>query len=414
MADATQLQIRRDTATNLSSTTPVVAEPGYDQTNKRFIIGDGTSQGGIPHVSFNDARSNIFITGTVGGSANAITLSMSPDLASYVTNLGVMFQATASNTGSTTINISGLGARTIQKLKSGSLQNLEAGDIVSGVIYKAVYNGTVFQLITVYGSGLQNVSQGNLNTSTGTFSTIITSAPAVPVFAGIPVVLPGGQYGFSLESINQIDGASRVGWFYGHNAGSYSSSALAVSFSLSPGTVGGRQRYITSSPPYDLGDGNVGGFFFALVDSEGKIVSHYAADAPPWAYNGPTKVRADYQCPVTNKKFREVIKKRSFEEIMDGASIQYKMEEITHKIKNKDMGLIPHPFGNVPDGYHVILFDPMDDKIRRIIEYQNATGGDEFMKEIVGGKFSVGDECKRCGPKAVHVHKLNYKYTGKF
>lgn len=413
MADATQLQIRRDTATNLNSTTPVEAEPGYDQTNKRFIIGDGSTQGGIPHLSYNDARSNTFLTGSVGGTANAITLAMNPSPSSYVTNMEVIFQATASNTNSTTININGIGNRTIQKLKSGTLQNLDSGDIISGIFYKIIYNGTVFQLITVYGAGLQNVSQGDLNTSTGTFSSTVSSGGTVPTYSN-PIVLPGGQYGFGIESSNQFNSISIVGWIYAGTGYSYTSSAIAICFVSGPYVVNGRQRYITSSPPYDLGDGSVGGFFFALVDSEGKIVSHYAADAPPWAYNGPTKVRADYQCPVTNKKFREVIKKRSFEEIMDGASIQYKMEEITQKIKNKDMGLIPHPFGNIPHGHHVVLFDPMDDKIRRIIEYQNATGGDEFMEEIVGGKFSVGDECKRCCPKSVHVHKLNYKYTGKF
>lgn len=413
MADATQVQIRRDTAANLAVTTPVEAELGYDQTNKRILIGDGSTAAGIPHVNYNDGRIGTFQRGTVGGTANAITLTLSPVALSYQAGMEIWFLASGTNTGSTTIDIDGLGTRTIQKLKAGSLQNLEAGDLVSGVFYKTIYNGTNFQLTTLYSSGLESVSQGNLNTSTGTFSGNTGNLIVTGFAIGSPLSRPGGTYGFGLTTY--IAGAGVTGGFFygGANTSSYSAVAVPWSTSSAAGFSFGQERYITSSPPFDLGDGETGGFIFALVNSSGDVVSHYAADVPPWGYNGPTNIRADFQCPVTKKKFRKVTQKLTYEEIMDGAKPKLKLQEITHDIKNADMGLIPHPFGEIPEGHHVVLLDPMDDKIRRTIEYQNQ-GGIDWVEALRNGKIQIGDECKRCGPKGVHIHKMKYKFASKF
>lgn len=414
MADATQVQIRRDTASNLATTTPVEAELGYDQTNKRLLVGDGSTLAGIPHVNYMDGRIGTFQRGTVGGTANAITLTLSPAALSYQAGMEVWFLASGTNTGATTLNIDGLGTRNIQKLKAGALQSLEAGDLVSGVFYKAIYNGTAFQLTTLYSSGLESVSQGNLNTSQGTFS----SSTVSPIATGSNirygtnyVTLPGGTYGFNLESYQANN--SLCGWLFSGKAFDYVAGVVPWVDDALNRTVNGRQRYITSSPPFDLGDGEAGGFIFALVNNSGEIVSHYAADVPPWGYNGPTNIRADFQCPVTKKKFRKVTQKLNFEEIMDGVKPKLRLQEITHDIKNADMKLIPHPFGEIPEGHHVVLLDPMDDKIRRTIEYQNQ-GGTDWTEALFNGKIEIGDSCKRCGPKGVHIHKMKYKFTGKF
>lgn len=423
MADATQLQLRRDTAANLATATPAEAEPGYDQTNKRFIIGDSLTAGGIPHVNYMDSRNMVFNRGTVGGTANAITLTMSPPMSSYQTGMKVGFIAAASNTGATTINIDGEGTRNIQKLSSGSLASLASGDIVAGSYYEISYNGTSFQLTTTYNSVLVSVSQGNLNTSTGTFSTFVGAGG-----------LTASKFGFINSAINNSYTASVFGYLYLESGGTgivntlrFSTTDLTLPggqygfginsygyFSSGTAAINGIQRYVTSSPPYDLGDGEVAGFFYLLLNENDEIVGHYAADVPPWAYNGPTSVKCDHICPVTKKKFRQVIKKRTFEEVMDGAPITYKMEEITHKIKNADMGIIPTPFLNAPSDYKVILIDPMDDKVRRIIDYQNS-GGTDWVEAIKSGHIVIdNDKCKRCGPKGVKIHKMKYKYKGKF
>lgn len=416
MADATQVQIRRDTAANLAVTTPVEAELGYDQTNKRILIGDGSTAGGIPHVNYLDARNAVFNRGSIGGTANAITLTLSPVATSYQTGMEISFIATGTNTGATTIDIDGLGTRNIQKIQGGALQSLEAADIISGCIYTIVYNGSSFQIMGTGSIGAASISQGDLNTSTGTFSENSWTAVVASVFyiGNNSITAPGGQYGFSLQTTDDTN-ASYAGWVYSNSSSTFTTrySAIAKHTGTVTGNSRGQQRYINSSPPFDLGDGEVGGFIFALVSPSGEIVSHYAADVPPWGYNGRTDIRCTHKCPITGKKFNMVSQNLTYEQIMDGVKPKLKPREITHAIKNADMDLIPHPFGVVPAGHHVVLLDPMDDKIRRTIEYQNQ-GGVDWTDALFNGKIEIGDDCKRCGPKGVHIHKMKYKYTKKF
>ena len=294
---ANQVQIRRDTAGNLASNTPASGELGYDTTNKRIVAGDGTTAGGIPHVNFTDHINNTFVYAAAGGTANAITIALTKAPASYGTPFRVIFKATNTNTGATTVNVNSLGIKNIQKFSGGSLGALAAGDIVSGGIYEIAYDGTQFQLLTLQNAGITSVSQGDLNTSSGTFSTSLSAAASGTSWvAGAPVALPGGQFGFMIESsVNSADfGAGKVGgWIPSRNSTSYGAYVAAVNYgNTNTRTIQGQQTYITSSPPFDLGDGDAHGFIFALVNSLGEIHSHYAADVPPWAYNGPTNIKA--------------------------------------------------------------------------------------------------------------------------
>lgn len=411
MADATQVQIRRDTASNLSSATPVEAELGYDQTNKRLVVGDGTTAGGIQHPNFNDARGLLYNRGTVGGSANAITLTLSPVPASYFTYMSLRFIASSTNTGATTINVNSLGTRDIYKVSGTNVIALVGSEIVSGGVYEITYDGTRFILLNIPSAAPTAIGQGNLATSTGTFSLFTTPPPSITI-SNVAVVAPGGEYGFSLNTLSQ---ALFNVWGYpsfGTGGGYVMRYGLIYTQS---GNNYASQRYVTSSPPYDMGDGEAAGFFFAIVDGGGNIKGHYMADAPPWAYNGPTNIRCSRICNHTGKKFRTVIKKRTFEDYMDGAPLEFKEDEITHKIKNSDMNLIPHPFSGIDNDCKVVMLDPMDMKIRKAIEYQNLGYAGEVVDELEKGKFIIdNDECKRCGPKGVKIHKLKYKYTSKF
>lgn len=94
--------------------------------------------------------------GTVGGTANAITLAYSPVVTAYVTGDGYTFFASATNTGAATLNVSGLGAKSI-KLGSNSLTG---GEIVAGQAVMVFYDGTAFQLLS--GGGSVVIGPGNL------------------------------------------------------------------------------------------------------------------------------------------------------------------------------------------------------------------------------------------------------------
>lgn len=147
---STQVQIRRDSAANLASVTPVAGEAGYDTTNKNLIVGDGSRVGGIPHPSYAHIQNQRFTFATsVGGTANAITIDLAEDLDAYAQGVVVEFEAASNNTGATTLNVSGLGVKTLKKISSGGLGDLSVNDLVSGVIYRAVYDGTYFQLINL-------------------------------------------------------------------------------------------------------------------------------------------------------------------------------------------------------------------------------------------------------------------------
>lgn len=414
MADAVLVRRRRGTESQCLANTPAEGEIWVDLTNDSLRVGDGVRAGGFLMPNGFNIQQSKFTFATTGGTANAITLTLPLAPTAYAQPLNITFKASGTNTGTVTVNVNGLGAKTVKKIFAGAIVDLVAGDIVSGAIYEIVYDGVDFQLVNLSATGIVTVKQGDLSTSTGTFSgttgtNIVTSSLA----RGNTLTRPGGSYAFAVRTY--ISGAGVVGgMWYGGNNTSLSSVAVPWSTNATSGIAYAEERYINSSPPFDLGDGEVGGFFFSLVNSSGDIVSHYAADVPPWGYNGPTNICATHQCKATGKKFRTVTQELTFEQVMDGVKPKTKLEEITHDIKNRDMSLIPHPFGEVPEGHTVVMLDPMDEKIRRMIDYQNM-GGSDIIKAIQDGKIQIDNsKCKRCGPKGVSIHKMKYKFDKKF
>jgi hypothetical protein len=146
----TQTQIRRDTATNLNAATPVSGELGYDTTNKRLVVGDGSTAGGTKIPNAPDIQKQSFIAATVGGAANAITLTNSPAWASYVTNSKITFKATNDSSSAVTFNVDGLGVKDAKYVLDNVLTAFDATTILkSGLYYEAVYDGTQFQVLGI-------------------------------------------------------------------------------------------------------------------------------------------------------------------------------------------------------------------------------------------------------------------------
>lgn len=87
--------------------------------------------------------------GSVSGDTT-ITATASPTLTAYVAGQTFRFVATGTNTGAVTINIDGLGAKSITK---DVLTPLAAGDIDSGQVVQITYDGTRFQLLSSSASG---------------------------------------------------------------------------------------------------------------------------------------------------------------------------------------------------------------------------------------------------------------------
>jgi hypothetical protein len=143
---ATQTQVRRDTAANLATATPAAGELAWDTTNERLAVGNGSTAGGRRVAMAKDVQNQTFTYGTVGGTANAITLTHSIPVTSYGAGLGLSVKIATTNTGAVTINVDGLGTKNAYKMSGGSLVALDAGDFVSGGIYWLTYDGTQFQV----------------------------------------------------------------------------------------------------------------------------------------------------------------------------------------------------------------------------------------------------------------------------
>lgn len=199
--------------------------------------------------------------------------------------------------------------------------------------------------------GLTSVSQGNLNTTTGTVSG-----------TGTFVTLPGGDFGF-YPQVRSNSGSRPAIFGQGGNSNSFATGGVIGSYPsdgggfqikevesdagpiyhMAPALYGSansvaigyaQQRYVTSSPPYVLEEsqGDVASFLFLLVNrADGEILGHYFAEDPQWAYNGPTQTFADYQDPETGTKYRlkRKVPGRSLTPkfIMDGGQLEFITDE---------------------------------------------------------------------------------------
>lgn len=136
---------------------------------------------------------NRVLTGLTG--TNALVANSDPVSTAYTLGHVYYFVATADNTGAVTININGLGAKSITK--SGSTA-LAAMDIRAGQSYSIFYDGTRFQL----SSGISQAAGGGViyeNNTTVTSNYTITagkngmSAGPLTINSGVVVTVPDGS-----------------------------------------------------------------------------------------------------------------------------------------------------------------------------------------------------------------------------
>lgn len=96
---------------------------------------------------------------TAAGTADAKTLTYSVAPAAYYNGQRFAFIANTVNTGSATLNVNSLGAKTIKKLDTtGAAANLAAGDMVAGMFVEVCYNtsGDCFYWVNRMGGPIIN------------------------------------------------------------------------------------------------------------------------------------------------------------------------------------------------------------------------------------------------------------------
>lgn len=104
----------------------------------------------------NSARGDVHQFAVASLSAGVYTVTLSPAATAYVAGMEVKFVSgtIGANAGSVSVNVNGLGNKTIQKLSlGGALVNLTANDIYQNQMVRLVYDGTVFQIMPSSNTG---------------------------------------------------------------------------------------------------------------------------------------------------------------------------------------------------------------------------------------------------------------------
>jgi len=139
MGQALTASLARD-----GQTTPTANLPmgGFRHTN----IANGASRN--EYAALGQVQDGAFLWGgTAGGTANAITVTLTPPITAYAAGQAFRFISSAANTSSVTLNVNGVGAVALNK-GDGTVA-LGAGDIPASAMVTVVHDGTRFRLIDV-------------------------------------------------------------------------------------------------------------------------------------------------------------------------------------------------------------------------------------------------------------------------
>lgn len=126
---------------------------------------------------------------------NTITLAASRTMTAYAQGDLYTFKAGGTNTGATTLNVDSLGAKDVQFNGAACT----GGEIVSGLMYTVVYDGTQFQLLNASSYpaiDITTLEVTNIKAKDGTAAmTIANSTGIVTVGSLNPGFIDGGEFG---------------------------------------------------------------------------------------------------------------------------------------------------------------------------------------------------------------------------
>lgn len=165
--------------------------------------------------SFAGTGGAVMVAGVDAGTVNAIVITPTPALTEYTTRMLVVWHQTTSNTGATTINISGLGAKSVVSVANAALAS---GDLVAGRVYVGIYDDTSVQLEAVTKNYVDQLAFSTaLPAQTGNSGKYLTTNGTSASWSAIPPPLKPGMaagkyytYPFVTTMANAFVAANRL------------------------------------------------------------------------------------------------------------------------------------------------------------------------------------------------------------
>ena len=141
IATALTASLAKDGQTSPSANLPMA-------TYRHTGVGNGAAR--TDYAAVGQVQDGSLVTATDTGTADTYAIALTPVITAYATGQRFVFKAVNASTGSSTLNVNGLGAKTIKKLHD---QNIAAGDIEAGQIVEVLYDGTNLQMQTPAATG---------------------------------------------------------------------------------------------------------------------------------------------------------------------------------------------------------------------------------------------------------------------
>ncbi len=253
--------------------------------------------------------------------------------------------------------------------------------------------------------GASAVGSGELKTTTATLSgqtAWLTTTAGAYAFS---LLLKTNSSGSALWQASNVGSLATVAYT---TSTSYSKQYYVYNYSS--GSMSIQERYVQSSPPYNLGDGDVPLFVYILVDSFGSVEAASVAPEATWHNNGFTDIRATRKDNVSGRSWKEVpeiiadlndanltrqeavrLGIHTREEIADRLIADSKVDmEITQAVKQADMPLIPHPFQycNLRNKT-IVMLDPVSPTTEKLLMLHNE--GEDINKLLHNNKIPFGN-----------------------
>jgi len=212
------------------------------------ITGLGAATVGTDAVQYGQIQSNTDKLVTVSGT-DTLTGSVTPALTAYAAGNLFSFVVANTNTGAVTINIDGVGSKSITRTGSTALV---AGDMVAGQVVLIEYDGTRFQLLNP-NSYTNLVVSGTLtyggvtltNAVTGTGKMVLDTSPTV----NNPTVT---NYVESVVAIGTVTSSNTIALTNGTVQTATLTASTACTFTMPTATAGKSMPTATAGKSFVL------------------------------------------------------------------------------------------------------------------------------------------------------------------